>query len=144
MQSSKDPLKRIPARLALCILSLASISITFAAGAAERTATVNGTAIWAVGLCGLWLLYGAWLKLERPFSQTRYWVLAAALSGVMTLGQSFAAVGTSELLTAHKLKAALFFAGRIPLYFSIMRIVADALENDGNPAREACGCPCSG
>lgn len=133
MQSSKDPLKRIPARLALCILSLASISITFAAGAAERTATVNGTAIWAVGLCGLWLLYGAWLKLERPFSQTRYWVLAAALSGVMTLGQSFAAVGTSELLTAHKLKAALFFAGRIPLYFSIMRIVADALEKRGKP-----------
>lgn len=67
MQYSKDPLKRILARLALCILSLASISITFAAGAAERTATVNGTAIWAVGLCGLWLLYGAWLKLERPF-----------------------------------------------------------------------------
>ncbi|MEA5014002.1 MAG: DUF6020 family protein [Candidatus Limiplasma sp.] len=66
-------------------------------------------------------------KLPRPFGYVSLWLLAGLFAGVMTLGQSFAGRGTTELLTDSMLKAALFFLGRVPLYYGAMVLAQRAL-----------------
>ncbi len=89
----------------------------------ERVAVLPHGAVWALGMAALWMLYRAWLSLKNPFGPKRLWVLAAFFAGVMTVGQSFSALGTAEWLSGHKLEAMLFLAGRVPLYAAGMRLL---------------------
>ena len=123
-------------RVALCALSCFALSLRFEP-APEGVPLLGDMAIWALGLGGLWLLYGALERLPRPYAGVGYWLLAALLAGVVTLGQSFAATGTAELLGAHKLKAAFYFTGRAPLYFAAMRLLEAALVKADEPKRSS-------
>jgi hypothetical protein len=84
--------------------------------------------ILAAALAGFvfWRLSG----LEKPFGHVSLWLLAAFFAGVLTLGQSFAARGTTQLLTADRaslLRAALYWAGRVPFYYGAMVLLQRAL-----------------
>ena len=114
------------ARAGLSALSLISLAVH--AQDAGNVPVLPDAAVWALGACALWMLYGAWLKLDDPLRPRRLWVLSALFAGVMTLGTSFAAFGTSEWLTVHTKAAALYLIGRIPLYFAGMRLVLHALS----------------
>lgn len=114
------------ARLALCALSTLSLALSFAP-APQPTTMLPDMAIWALGLIGMWLLYGALGRLPRAYTAVRYWLLAALFAGVVTLGQSFHYTGTAELVTQKWLKAALYFAGRAPLYYALMRLAESRL-----------------
>ena len=111
-------------RAALTALTLIALAI-HAPSEALPSATLPDGAVWALALAALWMLYGAFLK--KPVRSARLWALAAFFSGVMTLGQSFAAVGTSEWISANKLEALWFWAGRVPLYAAGMGLLTDRL-----------------
>ncbi|MEG0125554.1 MAG: DUF6020 family protein [Clostridia bacterium] len=121
-------------RALLCLLSLCALSIQGGAGSdMPRTVLLTDTALWVLGLAGLWALYGAWLALPKPFVPIRLWVLSAFFAGVVLLGRSFAAMGTAEGVTAHLLRSMLFFMGRVPLYFALMRLCQNALAQPAKP-----------
>lgn len=125
-------------RAALCALTLISLAVGLLPETSSASSPIlSGAALWALALGGLWLLYGAWLRLERPLTPVRLWVLAALFAGVVTLGRSFAAVGTAELVTSHRLKALLAFAGQVPLYMAVMRLFSNALDLRGPLERKA-------
>ena len=119
--------KRTFLRAALSGLSLISLTIRTQMNTAAL-AVLPDAAVWALGLWALWQLYGAFEKQKTP---ARLWVLSAVFAGVMTLGQSFAALGTAEWVTGHKLEALLFFAGRVPLYCAGMQLLLRALARPG-------------
>jgi len=128
--------QRVFIRAALTALSLVSLAM-HAPAETLPSATLPDGAVWALALFALWMMYGAFLRLKKPFQPVRLWVLSAVFAGVMTLGQSFEAVGTSEWLTDNKAEAVLFFAGRVPLYFAGMRLAFDWLcrPEDGKELR---------
>lgn len=105
-------------------LSTASASAATAAG----QAILPYGAIWAVGLFGLWKLYGAWLHLERPLKAAGLWLLSVLFSAVVTLAQSYAAEGTAGLVSARPWSALLFFGGRVILYYAAMFLLDNALS----------------
>ena len=111
----------------LSIISLVSLAIR-AQEMAEKVTVLPDGAVWALGAAALWMLYRAWLSLKNPFFPKRLWLLSALFAGMMTLGQSFSALGTAEWVTGHKLEALLFFAGRVPLYTACMRLLTDVLQ----------------
>ncbi|MDD5898926.1 MAG: DUF6020 family protein [Clostridia bacterium] len=111
---------------AVSLLTMASLAV-HARELTEKVSVLPDGAVWALGMAALWLLYRAWLRLDRPFGPKRLWVLAALFAGVMTLGQSFSAYGTAEWVTARRGEALLFAAGRIPLYAAAMRLLVHAL-----------------
>ena len=115
----------------LSVLSMISLAIRAQESVAKVTVLPDG-AVWALGMAALWMLYRAWLSLDHPFAPKRLWVLSALFAGVMTLGQSFSALGTAEWVTGHKLEALLFSAGRIPLYTAGMRLLVDVLAKAGS------------
>jgi len=126
---------------ALCVLSLAALALPLAPGG-EPSGLAAG-ALLALGAAVMWLLYDAWLLMERPLAPMRLWVLAGLFALVMVLGQSFSAVGTAELFTGRKLRALLGLAGRAPLYFAGMRVLSRALARGAKPAaRRLPGPPC--
>lgn len=110
---------------ALCTLTLCALGV--GAGAAEPAAVLPHGAVWALALYALWRLYRAWLAMEKPWMHKRLWALSALFAGVMTLGQSFSALGTAEWVTGQKLSALLYLLGRIPLYYALMRMLLRAL-----------------
>jgi len=110
----------------LSILTMISLAIRAQEMAVPVTVLPDG-AVWALGMAALWMLYRAWLNIDRPFHPKRLWVLSALFAGVMTLGQSFSAYGTAEWVTGSKLEALLFLAGRIPLYAAGMRLLTNVL-----------------
>ena len=123
------------ARAAMCaitVLALARNSLP-----AQEGPVLPGTALWALAAGAAWALYGALLRLRRPFAPARLGVLAVLLAGVVVLGQSFAAVGTAELVTGRLPWAALTLAGYALLIFAAMRLVAAALSvpEKGNDRR---------
>ncbi|MBR3873559.1 MAG: hypothetical protein IKJ26_05230 [Clostridia bacterium] len=122
-------MKKCFARAALCALTFGALAVH--AAPAVRTPVLPDGAVWALALFALWMLYGALFKLKKPFVPKRLWVLAALFSGVMTLGESFAAAGTAEWVTGQLPAAALFFAGRVPLYFALMRLFVHVLSLPG-------------
>ena len=109
-----------------CLLTLCALGVT--AGAAEPSAVLPFGAVWALALAALWRLYRAWLVLEKPFAHKRLWALSLVFAGVMTLGQSFSALGTAEWVTGHKLAALCYLLGRVPLYYALMRMLVNALS----------------
>lgn len=96
-------------------------------------AVLEGGALWALAACALAWLFAALGKMEKPFAPVRLWGLAALFAGVMVLGGSFAATGTAEGVTAHRLRALTALAGRTCLYFALMRLLLGKL----------CAAPCS-
>ena len=127
--------------VALCILSLAALALPLAPGG-EPSGLAAGVLL-ALGAAVMWLLYDAWLRMERPLAPMRLWVLAGLFALVMVLGQSFSAVGTAELFTGRKLRALLGLVGRAPLYFAGMRVLSRALAREAKPsARCLPGPPC--
>ncbi len=121
------------ARALLTGLTLISLSIR--AGTGAPTPVLNDAAIWALGAFALWMFYGRWLDCPTPAKPKRLWALAALFSGVMTLGASFAAYGTSEWITQHKFAALCHFAGRVPLYCAGMRLLLHPLARPGSSAK---------
>ena len=111
----------------LAIGTLGSLSI-HAKGLLEPAAVLSDGAVWALAFFALWMLYERWNRLKDAFAPLRLCVLAAVFAGVMTLGESFAALGTAEWVTGRPLSALAFFAGRMPLYFAGMRLLLDALS----------------
>ncbi len=112
---------------ALSLMTMIALAIRAAETTQPLTALPDG-AVWALGMGGLWLVYRAWLNLQDPFRPKRLWALSALFAGVMTLGQSFGAYGTAEWVTGNKLEALLFFAGRVPFYTALMRLLAARLQ----------------
>lgn len=104
----------------LCLWTLSALAVRVTE--AQAASVLPDGALWLLGLGALRMLYRRWLALTRPFGPKRLWVLAALFAGVVTLGQSFAAFGTAEWLTAHKAAALLAFSGRVPLYMAAMRL----------------------
>ena len=111
------------AMCAITVLALAQDALPAAEGP-----VLPGTALWALAAGAAWTLYGALLKLRRPFAPARLAVLAAALAGVVALGQSFAAVGTAELVTGRLMRTGLVLAGYALLVFAAMRLLLEALS----------------
>ena len=120
-------------RGALSAFSLIALSI-HALPSPQPTPVLPDAAVWALALWALSSLYGAWLKTNDPLRPRRLWVLSFFFAGMMTLGTSFSAFGTSEWLTGHLPAAVLYFAGRVPLYFAGMRLLLHLLTK---PAQEA-------
>lgn len=85
-------------RAAMCAITV--LALAQEALPAEEGPVLSGTALWALAAGAAWALYGALLRLRRPFAPARLGVLAALLAGVVVLGQSFAAVGTAEMATS--------------------------------------------
>jgi len=110
----------------LCAGTLGSLSIR-AERLMEPSAVLPDGAVWALAFFALWMLYTRWFGLKNPFRPIRLWVLSAVFAGVMTLGQSFASLGTAEWVTGHPMSALAFFTGRVPLYAAGMRLLLDAL-----------------
>ena len=117
----------------LSVLTMVSLAIRAQEITGKVTVLPFG-AVWALGAAALWMLYRAWLNLKKPFGPKRLWALAAFFAGVMTMGQSFSALGTGEWVTAHSMEALLFFAGRVPLYAAAMRLLTDVLGKAGTQA----------
>ncbi len=110
----------------LSVLTMVSLAIR-AQEMTERVPVLPDGAVWALGMAALCMLYHAWLNLKDPFGPKRLWGLSVFFAGMMTMGQSFSALGTAEWVTGHKLEALLFFAGRVPLYAAGMRLVVEVL-----------------
>lgn len=116
--------KKAPTLLGVCTL----LSLSVHAAAAQPAATVPDGAVWALALWALWRLYRHWQGLKKPSAPARLWALAAFFAAVMTLGESFSALGTAEWVTKNAPQALLFWLGRVPLYTAAMRTLLDALE----------------
>lgn len=114
-------MKKRAACALLCLWTLSALAMRVTE--AEAASVLPDGALWMLGLGALWALYRRWLALKRPFGPKRLWVLAAVFAGVVTLGQSFAALGTAEWVTAHKAAALVAFSGRVPLYMAAMRLL---------------------
>ena len=112
----------------LSLLTMIALAIR-AADMPGKTTMLPDGAVWALGMGGLWMLYRAWLGLNRPFVPKRLWALSAFFAGMMTFGQSFGACGTAEWVTENRLEALLFFAGRVPLYTAMMQLAICRLHN---------------
>ncbi len=128
----------------LCGLMLASLALRLEP-AGESVRLPPAAAIWALALGMLLVLANAWRHLDRPFVGIPLWLLAALFAGIMTLAESFSDLGTAELLTQSlemKLKALLYFVGRIPFYFMAMRLLQSALQRDAlRPATQVASWP---
>lgn len=118
----------------LCLWTLGALAMR--AAETEPAAVMPDGALWVLGLGALWGLYRRWLALSRPFAPKRLWLLAALFAGVVTLGQSFAALGTAEWLTGHKAAALVAFSGRIPLYMAAMRLLTCLSVRQGAQERK--------
>lgn len=114
-------MKKRAACALLCLWTLSALAMRVTE--AEAASVLPDGALWMLGLGALWALYRRWLALKRPFGPKRLWGLAAVFAGVVTLGQSFAALGTAEWVTAHKAAALVAFSGRVPLYMAAMRLL---------------------
>ena len=66
------------AMCAITVLALAQETLP-----AEEGPVLSGTALWALAAGAAWALYGALLRLRRPFAPARLGVLAALLAGVV-------------------------------------------------------------
>ena len=116
-------------RAAMCAITV--LALAQEALPAEEGPVLSGTALWALAAGAAWALYGALLRLRRPFAPARLGVLAALLAGVVVLGQSFAAVGTAEMATSRLSWTALVLVGYALLIFSAMRLLLEALSASG-------------
>ena len=114
------------ARAALCALTLAALAL--GTDVPAEGPVLGGAALWALAAGAAWMLYGALLRLRRPFWPARLWVLAAALAGVVVLGRSFAAVGTAELATGRWPLTLAALVGLALLIFAGMRLLLEALS----------------
>ena len=114
------------ARAALCALTLAALAL--GTDVPAEGPVLGGAALWALAAGAAWMLYGALLRLRRPFWPARLWVLAAALAGVVVLGRSFAAVGTAELATGRWPRTLAALVGLALLIFAGMRLLLEALS----------------
>lgn len=141
MQNSRS-IRTLLLRAFLCALAVAGLAVHVdaPAGTGESLSVLADTAVWALAAGAMWLLFGALLQLDRPLRPARLWALAAVFSLVMVLGASFAATGTAELVTGHKARALLAFAGRVPLYFAAMRLLLDGLRAPGTAQAPAPSC----
>ncbi len=113
----KSSIRQLLLRIFLCLLVLASLAVRL------------NTAVWPLAAVVVWLLFRALFRLEKPLRSVRLWVLAALFSAVMTLGASFASVGTAELVTGQKALSLVIFLGRLPLYYAAMRLLLHALRS---------------
>ena len=116
-------------RAAMCAITV--LALAQEALPAEEGPVLSGTALWALAAGAAWALYGALLRLRRPFAPARLGVLAALLAGVVVLGQSFAAVPTAEMATSRLSWTALVLVGYALLIFSAMRLLLEALSASG-------------
>jgi len=112
--------------LALCLLTLIGLGVTLVPVEAPGS-ILQGGAVWALGAAALWLLYRKAIRQHTYFGMKRLWTLAAFFSAVMTLGQSYGAVGSSALVIGQPLLASLYFVGRVPLYAAGMALLTCAL-----------------
>lgn len=121
------------ARAALCALTLAALAL--GTDVPAEGPVLGGAALWALAAGAAWMLYGALLRLRRPFWPARLWVLAAALAGVVVLGRSFAAVGTAELATGRWPRTLAALVGLALLIFAGMRLLLEALSRPAARSR---------
>lgn len=115
------------------LTALSALSLAVHATSPSVSPVLPDGCVWALAAFALWMLYSAFFRLNRPFQPARLWVLSAVFAGVMTLGTSFAAFGTSEWLNVQTKAAGLYFIGRVPLYFSGMRLLLHALSTPCSP-----------
>lgn len=114
-------MKKRAIRALLCLGTLCALGLR--AGETQSASVLPDGAVWALALPALWMLYGRWLGLARPFGPKRLWALAALFAGVTVLGQSFSAFGTAAWIAEHTKAALVAFAGRVPLYMAAMRLL---------------------
>ncbi|MEG2315641.1 MAG: hypothetical protein RSC91_05465, partial [Clostridia bacterium] len=129
--SKSPPRHWRPAAWALLLAALTFPAFVITLSSQAAAFTLLNTVSCAAGFALLWLAYAAWLAQPRENARlrgVRFWLLAALFAGVRVLGQSFLALGTAELVFAHKAKALLAFAGQSLAYFAAMRALAFALD----------------
>ena len=114
--------------VALCVSLTVALPAADAQGTVAWSRTVYGTEAWLLAAVALGLGYRQLGKLRRAFASPRFWLLALLVSGVATLGESFAQVGTAALVSSQPVKALLYFAGRVPLYYMGMVLLVAVLE----------------
>ena len=128
----------------LWALSLAALCVTLAVQPAALpegqtvrwSRTLPGTGAWFFAAVALGCGY-AWLgRLRFAFSRPRLWIVAVIASGVATLGESFAQLGTAALITAQGGLALLYFAGRVPMFYMGMAVLTERLSRAGTPKQE--------
>ena len=115
------------------ILMLASILIRLEPASGEPVRVMSFISTWLMALIIVFVLCRAWRNLKNPLTGISLWLLAIVFAGIMVLAESFTAMGTTELLTQNlemKMKAALYFVGRVPLFFGAMRLLQGALSGD--------------
>lgn len=116
-----------------CLLSLAATSLPLAA--AENVSVLAPfLAAFPLALFAMSLGYRRMEREPSAYRSVALWLLATAFACVVTLGQSFAATGTAELATAHKLRTLLYLAGRVPLYYMGMALLRAWLWREDAPA----------
>lgn len=113
---------------ALCLSMTGASSVVEGQGVAW-TRTLPTTDLWMVATLALGLGYALLGRLYHAFGNVRFWLLAALFAAVATLGESFAQLGTAELVTSQPGLAFFYFVGRIPTYYMGMALLDDFLSH---------------
>lgn len=109
---------------ALCVTLVPSATVTDAPGW-QRTLPDSGA--WFLAALALGLGYAFLGRIHRAFAKPWLWLAALLLAGVAALGESFASVGTAELVTAHRGLALFFLVGRALALYMGMALLAEVL-----------------
>ena len=112
--------------LPLCLLTLVGLGVQLVPQP-EPGRILQGGAVWALAAFGLWFVYRQALSCGRILAMKRLWLLAAVFAAVMTLGSSYGEVDNASLVSGQPVIAALYFAGRVPLYAAGMALLTNAL-----------------
>lgn len=115
------------ARLAMSVLTLASLALGPLAADTSGLSVLPGAAVWVLALGMVWTLYGRLMRLKRWQAQPGLWALAGLFAAVVTLGQSFQADGTAQWATDHAAQALVMLLGRALLFYAGMRLALEAL-----------------
>ena len=113
-------------RAAMCAITV--LALAQEALPAEEGPVLSGTALWALAAGAAWALYGALLRLRRPFAPARLGVLAALLAGVVVLG---AGAGPCGICTVDFFGHAAFAGGAIGIRGKGRRAVSAARSRAG-------------
>ena len=71
-------------------------------------------------------------KIERVFFRWQLWIAAVIFAAAVTVGASYGYAGTVELVTNQKIKALVYFLGRVPAFYMGMVLVLEAMKK-GKP-----------
>jgi len=136
-----------PACLMLALLALGSLFVGWDAlltdGSFPTPLVPPGSARFFLAALTI-VAFSFLFKKKSSLTRVSLWLPAAVFAAVMTLAQSFAAVGTTAPLTQslhNLLKAALYFIGRTALYYACMAVLLGALARGTGGAAHAVDIP---